>query len=387
MRASQSLKEGAGAEIYKNKDDETGWYNCIPPVGMVVFVALSTFGPPAAAVAWGAINVGLLVACVGVLRRIYAKLTVERIHYEATFPILVALLLVFGSASIRTGQTSLLFAACWLGYVLTTSERRQMLAGFLLAVPASLKLYPILFGFVPLLRRKWGEVAWAPFWLAFLTVAVPALLFREQIGEMLAAFWQYQILDPGGRVGAAFEPRVIGNQDFGAVLLRYFTYSPEFHSAAPWFPHANLDAEQVIQFSNVLRLIVVVATVIASGRWLRTATDEPPLVLVALWTAALYFVLPGMKARYAVYLVPAFTVLIAQAHLRLSENRAAGIRYSVVVAACVVLVMQTVPSVLMRIGIGFFGPALIWILLMQIALSRRAGQDDAARRERAANVL
>ncbi|MDQ2986845.1 MAG: DUF2029 domain-containing protein [Armatimonadota bacterium] len=391
-RAAVDLSRGVGGEIYAQRDQPTGWYNCIPPVGMGVFVAMSWMHRLAAGIVWGLFNVGLLALCFDLLRRIYSKMSTERLHYEATLPWATVSLAVFGGVCIQTGQTSVLFVTCWLAYVLVTSENRRSFAGFALALPAALKLYPILFAIIPLIRRRKGELVWISVWLVVLSIVVPAIMFRHQFLELLTTFFQYQVFDPDGRVMTAANPTAISNQGLDAVMLRYFSYVPSLHDRVGNFPSLGLDPHIVMFAANVIRVAIVSATAFASVRWIRRSGDEPPLLLLSLWCATLYVILPGAKARYAIYVLPAFLLMIAGAHRAWSQGRIIESRKVVaLVVVCAILLLQILPTFALEMGLGLIGPFVLWCYAMNWlaadSLARRPGQDYASGRKRSPDVL
>jgi hypothetical protein len=366
LRAGAALCQGEGATLYERLDQQTGWFNCIPPAGMGPFMLLSMVPRVAAAVIWVLLNVAVLLICVHLLKRIYAQLSQGRIDYEATLPFALTLLFVLGAVCVQTGQTSILFMACWLGYVLVSVNRRHALAGFLIALPAAIKLYPILFASLPVLRKKWSELGWIGIWLIGLTFVIPGIIFGPNVIEMSSSFVKNQILDKDGRAMEAADPKPASNQGLDGVMVRYLSYVPEFHDKHPEFPHAELEVDSVVSIANTLRIIVILVTIFASIRWLRSDTPDPPLFLLALWCAALYVVLPGAKGRYAIYAFPAFLPVLAAAHraFRIGDI-ASGRKALVLVVAAAALLLQIVPDSILYYGIGMIGPILHWKFLLR----------------------
>jgi hypothetical protein len=256
--------------------------------------------------------------------------------------------------------------ACWLGYVLVSVNRRHALAGFLIALPAAIKLYPILFASLPVLRKKWSEMGWNVIWLIGLTFVIPGIIFGPNVIEMSSSFVKNQILDKDGRAMEAADPKPASNQGLDGVMVRYLSYVPEFHDKHPEFPHAELEVDSVVSIANTLRIIVILVTIFASIRWLRSDTPDPPLFLLALWCAALYVVLPGAKGRYAIYAFPAFLPVLAAAHraFRIGDI-ASGRKALVLVVAAAALLLQIVPDSILYYGIGMIGPILLWIFLLR----------------------
>jgi hypothetical protein len=392
-RAAVSLAAGAGGEMYAERDAPTGWYNCIPPAGMMIFQGLGYVHRLAAGIIWMLANLCMLWGCLAVLRRIYAKLGDEGKHYEATLPYALIVLAIFGGVCLQTGQTSILFTLCWLGYVLSTSLNKNSWSGFLLALPAAIKLYPLMFGLIPVIRRKWPEVAWGIVWIVGLTAVIPLVFYRENLVGLLSSFFQYQVLDPNGRVMTAATQTAPSNQGIDSVLLRYFSYVPGLHGEASVLPHANIDPGFILSISNGLRLAILAFTAFASLRWLRANDSKPPFIMMALWCAALYMVLPGQKGRYAIYVLPAILVMFAAAHRAFANGLISqGKRITALAVVACVLLVQLVPDELLRYGVGYVGTIILWTFMLKEAittgeLSRRAGENYAADRKGASDVL
>ena len=302
-------------------------------------------------------------------------------------------LAVFGGSCLQTGQTSILFVVCWLGYVLATSLGRSSWAGLALALPAAIKLYPLVFGIVPLIRRKWIEVPWGLVGLTLLVVVIPALVFRENFIELTKSFFAHQVLDPGGRVMTAASPTAVSNQGLDAVLLRYASYIPGLHNQPGAPPHLNFDPQSVLLLGNFLRVLIIAFTAFVSLKWLHAREDEPPLLLMALWCAALYMVLPGAKSRYAIYALPAMLTMFAAAHREFANGCARdGARIATLAVVACALLLQMVPAYLLQFGVGYVGTLILWLFTVReawetSALPRRAGQNYASSGERASDVL
>lgn len=392
-RASVALAAGAGGEIYAQRDAPSGWYNCIPPAGMSVFMGLSFFHRLAAGIIWALFNLGLLAACFELLRRIYRKLGDHRVHYEATLPYALIVLAVFGGVCLQTGQTSILFVVCWLGYVLSTTYQKNSWCGFLLALPAAIKLYPVIFGVVPLLRRKWAEVSWGVVWIGILTLLVPAIIFRENVIELTTSFFQHQVFDPNGRVMTAAGPTAVSNQGLDAVLLRYLSFVPGLHDQSGAMPHANIDPELVIFAANLMRVAVLVFTAIISVRFIRKPSNEPPLMLMALWCAALYMILPGAKGRYAIYALPAILAMFAAAHRQYANVDAKeGFKLAALSVASCALLIQLFPDYLLQFGVGFIGTLILWLFVVKetiaaTVLASGARENYASGGKRASDIF
>ena len=143
----------------------------------------------------------------------------------------------------------------------------------------------------------------------------------------------------------------------------------------------------------MLRVLILGVTIGASVKWIKQTNEDPPLVLMALWCAALYMVLPGAKSRYAIYALPSLLVMIAHARFAMSlGNIANGRRIGALALIAGLLLLQAVPDALLTFGIGFVGQIILWVYLLQTTLSTerlpgRASENHTAGGKRTADVL
>ena len=162
------------------------------------------------------------------------------------------------------------------------------------------------------------------------------------------------------------------NQSLDALLLRYLTFDVEFHPEEPVMPHLELPKQQVLQYANLGRLIILAITLVAVLRWrIRHPTLGPHdvLLLSALWSSTLYLMLPETKARYAVYTFIAFLPLVEAA---VNENEPPSVRARALfeVAFCVILIGGLLPDPPKVYGLGFIGAMVLW--LRNLGLVREA---------------
>jgi hypothetical protein len=222
---------------------------------------------------------------------------------------------------------------------------------------------------------------------------IPAIIFRENVLELTTSFFQHQVLDPDGRVMTAAGPTAVSNQGLDAVLLRYLSFVPGLHDQTGAMPHANLSADRVLFAANLMRVMIIAFTAIVSVRFLRRPSNEPPFLLMALWCAALYMVLPGAKGRYAIYALPAVLAMFAAAHRQYAKGDAKkGFRIAALSVASCALLIQLFPDYFLQFGIGFFGTAILWLFTINETnaasmLSSGARENYASGGKRASDIL
>ena len=364
------LKNGAGGEIYSQRDWETGWQHCIPPAGTAVFQPLPFFSKPAAAVLWALVNLALIGISLALLWNTFIGIERDGKAFKRSFPWTGCVLLVLSSASIQVGQFSSLFAALWTIYLWATVRGRPLIAGLALAFPAAIKLYPALLALVSLLRGKGKDIVWFAVWLIVFSAAIPLLIYGSRFMDLSMCFIQASVLDPAGRITGAMNPNDLNNAGLDAILLRYFTGASA--AKAPWLPHLNLSEGIVFAVANAIRLVIFGITILGSLSLVRRKEEAgrvwTAVVLLALWCAALYLLAPGMKARYAAYLFPAFIPAIAFAAAARGRQ---FLIWSVGVVVLLVLSIQAIPQALSIIGIPLLAPVALWLISLRAAQAQR----------------
>lgn len=361
-RAAVQLASGAGGELYAKTDEPTGWYNCIPPLGMALFYPLAGVDPPTAAAVWGAFNVLLLLCGAYFLYQIGSR--IESNAGPAAISLAAVILLLLGGACVQVGQTSIVFAACWIGFLWAISATRPWSAAFALAMPVGIKLYPIAFFAAPFQLGTRRALVAGFFWLVVLLIVVPFLIFGIRFWDLSISFLHYAILGPGGRLATSADPTALSNQSIDALLLRYFTFHEGFHSQVPWLPHLGLPAAPVLVAANAIRLAVLAATAIACRGISRSVADRPAYaaaIVVGAWCAALYLILPGAKARYAVQAFPAFLPLCLSAFEALDNgDKKRGMLLLGGMAVSLLLLLQVVPPQFSATTLSIAAPIFLW---------------------------
>jgi hypothetical protein len=263
---------------------------------------------------------------------------------------------------------------CWIAAASAFAAGRHGTAGALLAIPTAIKLYPVLMLAAPLSALKRARevrrtVALFVAVLIVCSIAVPFVAYGSRAWELTRSFWGEVILSPAGQVAYMQRVRTGSNQSLDTVLLRYLSYDYEFHVLYPDFPHLGLAWNTVLGYANALRGIVLLVTIKSIRRWRRRSTGSGGDVLVvsALWSCALYLLLPETKPRYAVYSFLGFVPLVAAVvEETAGDSRARALRIAAILI-CVILIGGLVPDVAKTYGLGLFGAILLWAANVKLA--------------------
>ncbi len=378
------LQGGAGAEIYSRTDAETGWLITIPPFGQALVQPLAWFSPTVAAVLWGAFNLVLLLASLLALRSFLGRMDRQQRLYARAFPWMAVLLLFLSAGSLQVGQWSVFFTACWIFFLNEASKRRDSWAGGLLAIPAAVKLYPLLLLAVPIFVGKSRQIIGLIAGLVFCFV-LPILFYGARTAPLTTTFFQDVILNPQGRVAESQTARSTANQGLDAVMLRALSYDARFHGRKyPHYPHLSLDHDVVISLAGKVRLALLALTLGVAWRWRRAMSKRlkaqsfyMTLQMAALWCSTLYLLLPGAKARYAVYVflgfLPLLAAIVAMRRRNEYSKSAALCGFTIV---CALFVSSSVPELWRAYNAGFIGAGMLWCanlggLLHQAAQARK----------------
>ena len=366
-RTTQLLASGMGGDLYPRLDVVTTWPISLSPTGLAMFQPIAGLSPVAASAVWAIVNLGLLAISVVALRDLLTREGETR--SRELFAWATVTLLVLSSGSIQVGQFSVLFVVCWILSLNAFATGRHFSAGLLLAVPASIKLYPVMMLAIPLsfvrdVRTGFRQVLWFGVSLIVMCLLVPIAVYGSRGWALNVSFWRNVILNPAGQVQYMQTVRH-SNQSLDTLLLRYFSYEPDFHDLFVNVPHLLWDKGDVVAAANILRLLIVAGTLAVVWQWRRTpralSSRDDLLTMAGLWSSTLYLMLPETKARYAVYAFLGFLPILKRAARSNREaTRAARARPWVEVAGLIVLVLVTLPDSVQVYGVGFLGAALLW---------------------------
>lgn len=387
-RTAALLNAGAGAWLYTQPDAQNGWQRCISPAGLLWFEPLALVHPRLAATIWSMFNLALLGASVAALRQVVGRLERRRRIYQSVFGWMVVILLLLATGSLQVGQFSVLFAACWIFALYAASRESRFAMGLALAIPSVVKLYPALMLAVPLFTRRRREVLWFGASLLLVGVVLPLLILGSRTAPLTLSFLQNVIFNTQGRIAESQHLGRHPDQGLDAVLLRYLSYSPQFHDFHRGLPHLGLEHARVLRIANAIRVVVLLFSGAVALRRQRAtqwngwsqSSLHAALEMAALWSATLYLLLPGTKSRYAVYTFLAFLPLLAAASAsRLNARRLAAAAWCALIAGCLTLILLLIPEILRAYGAGFLGAVALWTA--NIGLLNRASRHRVERAE------
>jgi hypothetical protein len=240
-------------------------------------------------------------------------------------------------------------------------------------VPAVVKLYPLLMFAVPAALRRRRTVLLGVLAALLLSVGVPAALYGSRWWPLTESFVRNELLDPRGRAFESFVAPSLNSHGIDDVLFRYLSraFPSGRGSAAP--PPLVL----ALGLAHAFRAFVLAVTVVAARRGSMPGPNGPRravLLMMALWCAALYLVLPGVKARYAIYCYPALLSLLAAAAAARTRGEAGRARaLTGIVVLVVALILQAMPPGLRATGLRLAGSVLLWVAVLRegAALSPR----------------
>jgi hypothetical protein len=331
-------------------------YYLYAPFFAILLLPLTPLSDPVATVVWGVLQVALsalmVVVPLGLVTRAGQRLKLLHVLIAmSSFPLL---------HNFKWGQISVLITCAVFGAWWCLERERRIPAALLLAFATSLKLYPVWFAIVPLMRRDWRTLGWyALFCLLFLGL-VPAL-FLGPGGTV--TFYQGLANELHGAMGMATDPN---SQSLDGVLGR-LCYS----ETSPFKPTVDL--------ITPIRWIVVPLSLAAAWWSLRAARDAGLGALLILF-CALPFVTPSSWPHYFVYLPAAFLFLISE-----SGSRRAW-RWPIVALITLAALLASLPcwqlfgswQAYSGWGVLFWANALTLIALLILAASPPATRATAA---------
>jgi len=359
------LREGAGPDIYAGKDASTGWLRTIPPFGQLLMHPLTVLTVREAGIAWAVLNLAMLALSAVWLAQTWKRLDAKRRLMRRITPAICLVMLALAPGSIQVGQYSVLFVLCWILYLRLHCSRHKKFAEIAIAIPAAVKLYPALMLMPAALRREWLRCAAFTGWLV-VAAGLPILTYGGRTPGLTLSFWSNAILSSSGRIAESQQALSVNDHGIDSIALRYIASGQPIQQMFPMLPHADLPTETVLKLVNISRLAILIVSVTAGLYYLSRRRRRPlwdMIVLMALFSATLYLLLPGAKSRYAIYELFAFVPLICMAFAcrRLGKNVSAKLWWAAVVVL-LLLIVAFIPATLRAFGLGFFGAVGLWAL-------------------------
>jgi len=234
----------------------------ITPFSTLFVWPLTGLNPLAAKRIWIVLSIALLVP-IGWMLREMTGLSYERIAllYVLNFPLYRNL--EFGQFYVVL--LLLMVAACW-----AFMRKQHALAGALLAIAASAKIFPVLFFVFFIQRRAWRALA-----SGVLVAAAAALLSVSAFGWSVHRTYLEEIL-PWTLHGEAMPPYVV-NASISGILHFLFLNEPQWNPS-PW--HSSVLAYSVLQ--PLLQMLLLAPAILLIRR-----EDNSASRIVLEWSALL----------------------------------------------------------------------------------------------------
>ncbi len=392
-RTAILLAHGADGTLYAGRDIASGWYRCIPPAGMMWFAPLASLSAREASTIWVLFNFALVGLGALALRAILNALDREgQTNAHAALPFVVGLLFLMAAPSVEVGQYSLMFVVLWLLALWFAVGRKFEGMAIMLALPASIKIYPLLLLLAPLGASRFKR--WPRFLVAFAlgcafwTWGVPSLFYGGRTVQLESAFWRDVVMSPTGRLSESQNLRSYSNHGLDAVLLRFGSSESEPVGAPP---HLNFAPGVVLALANPLRVLLIALSLVMWWQRQRTQQRESEETVrqwvdsFALWSATLFLLLPGAKARYAVYAFIGFLPLVFYCVSLFQAKSPHRWIYSGFIAGLVMLVTSLVPIEARLWEAGFWGALLVWLengRLLVCSKDRKQAKSPNSRQQR-----
>lgn len=363
-RTAVLLSHGAGGALYEGRDAVSHWYRCIPPAGLMWFAPLAGLSARGASLVWLLENLGFAALGVWSLCALLRELEQNGdSNARAAMPFAAGLFFLMASPSVEVGQYSLMFASMWLFATWCATRQKWELSAFALALPAAIKIYPALLLLAPLCvlpPKKWPRFALSfAVGCAFWTWIAPLPFYGARVPELQSAFWREVVLSPTGRLSESQSVSSTSSHGLDTMMLRFGSNAPE---PLVTLPHLNFSPSQVLRLVNPLRaLLIAVALAFWMRRFRRIGNVRSWLDSLALWSATLFLILPGAKARYAVYAFAAFLPLVLHGAALFRVKASRRWFYVAFISLLGVLVLSLVSTTLRVWGAGFWGALALWI--------------------------
>jgi hypothetical protein len=232
-------------------------------------------------------------------------------------------LLPFVGDGLARGQPSAMLLLLVVAFFVLYVENRMASAALVLALATTIKVFPIVFAIVPLLRRDWRFIAWMTGWCAVLLIAVPIIsLGPTRTLDLYHAMWTEHLSgiitgSMSSRTVDEVSPGAYATVSVGAVLARIAAGQAFYSSPLP--PWASL--------AQYLFDAIVVAAVAVAGRggiwnWrgAQPAAGYPILVAGAVLLAAVPLMISVAKPNYVTFALPLMAVFMIETWRRVGQQ-------------------------------------------------------------------
>jgi hypothetical protein len=235
---------------------------------------------------------------------------------------LIALLPFVGDGLAR-GQPSAMLLLFIVGFFVLYVDNRVASAALVLALAVTIKVFPVVFAIVPLLRRDWTFLAWLAGWCGVLLVAVPVILLGPTATlDLYHALWTEHLSgiitgSMSSRTVDEVSPGAYATVSVGSVLARIAAGRAFYSSPLPGWA-------SVAQYLFDAAVVAAVAIFGRSGFWnwrgAQPAAGYPTLVAGAVLMAGMPLMISVAKPNYVTFAVPLIAVFMIETWRRVGQQ-------------------------------------------------------------------
>jgi hypothetical protein len=353
-----------GGDIY-NAPNPRGWLFMYLPVcaaAMAPFALLSVFW---ASLIWYLLSVAAVAHAVWISVKLARRFWPEHKIPDHWLCAIVFLLVLWPTMSgLARGQASLFISYFAIVSVWFYMQRKEWLAGLCLAGSIVLKVFPVLFLFYFIVKRRWLMAAATCVWLFVLVIAAPSAVFGIRGNYELLRQWVTTVAMPANNPDQAaqnarykdmIDPRIAYNQSVQAATIRCLAGRNQA-SAVPSF-------EPVARYVALgINLCLCIATALACWRGTAEAEKRRTVLQLSCVAMVMLFLAPvAWVHNYSLFILP---LALALAAAFSDGEHARRMRIGLGAFAAGTL-LSTVPM-LNTLGIFLVGAIVLWAMFLQI---------------------
>jgi hypothetical protein len=231
--------------------------------------------------------------------------------------------LPFIGDGLARGQPSPMLLLLIVAFFVLYVQNRMASAALLLALAATIKVFPIAFAIIPLLRRDWTFIAWMAGWCGVLLIAVPTIcLGPTETQELYRVMWTEHLSgiitgSMSSRTADEVSPGAYATVSVGSVLARIAAGQAFYSSPLPTWA-------SLAQYLFDMFVVGAVAIFGRGGFWnwcgAQPTAGYPTLVAGAVLLAAMPLMISVAKPNYVTFAVPLMAVFMVETWRRASQQ-------------------------------------------------------------------
>jgi len=308
------LKFCKGHTLYKDESQFLS-FMIYPPLMYVLIVPLTFFRIAQYIQIWFLLNITLLAFSAFLISRCLTRAAAAKI------PVTVAILLMISSFlavflysptvdCLMQGQANILLLFLFSSILYCHLSDRKVLAGLLLAICISIKLFPVIFLLYFAIRREWKTVLSTLLLTFFINLAIFLIygqqLFSSYLENIFPLYFSSMVVNPFPY-----------NRSLEGVILYYISHTD---IPAP----AHLAVAKAITFPLKLLLLLISMTVLLMGKRkaeLSGNTDKEKAVSFCLFLSMVYLLLTSSWQYYHIWYLLCFIITLGLLCLREMDFR------------------------------------------------------------------